>query len=80
MTGITENAATVLMEAEMPMVPNTKCGQRNVDRAGSSRITDNMLCAGRLDPNSRVSGCKGDSGGPYVCRAKGKETWVSDGV
>lgn len=46
--------------------------------AGSSlKITDNMLCAGVSGTN--LSGCHGDSGGPYVCQTAGGN-WVLQGA
>ena len=48
--------------------------KKNVNDFGKSQITENMLCAG-FDKRD-VSGCKGDSGGPFVCKTNtGK--WVS---
>ena len=40
-------------------------------------ITDNMLCAGVSGSN--LSGCHGDSGGPYVCQTSGGN-WVLQGA
>ena len=75
-TKIDGNGADVLQEAKMPIVPNDVCGARNVDRDGKSRIVDSMVCGGFQNVNSTVSGCMGDSGGPYVCKKANK--WVGN--
>ena len=67
-------SANILNEAQMPIVDNKKCGERNKDDLGESKVTENMLCAG-YDSDSNVSGCHGDSGGPLVCMFK--NSWVS---
>ena len=50
-----------------------------ISNAGGSslQITSNMICAGK--EGTILSGCHGDSGGPYVCQnAAGR--WVLQGA
>ncbi|XP_065670397.1 chymotrypsinogen A isoform X2 [Hydra vulgaris] len=70
-------SANILNEAQMPIINNKKCGEKNKDDLGVSKITENMLCAG-FDSGSKVSGCQGDSGGPLVC--KNNNSWTLEGV
>ncbi|XP_002164216.1 elastase-1 isoform X1 [Hydra vulgaris] len=72
--GISSN---ILNEAKMPIVSNKKCGEKNKNDLGTSKVTENMLCAG-FENDNKVSGCHGDSGGPFVC--KKKNSWVLHGV
>lgn len=67
-----------LQQAKLPIVTNEKCGTRNIDRDGKSRIGDDQLCAGYVDGDFQISGCQGDSGGPFVCEKDGK--WFLQGV
>eukprot|EP00795_Rhopilema_esculentum_P010340 gene10340-biopygen12935 len=41
----------------------------------SSQITDKMVCAGH-GGTTRVSGCHGDSGAPFVCQTGANASWV----
>ena len=43
------------------------------------QITDNMVCAGHGGATS-VSGCHGDSGGPFVCRTGANGNWELHGA
>ncbi|CAB4010162.1 chymotrypsinogen B-like, partial [Paramuricea clavata] len=58
----------ILQQAEMPPVSNPVCHEKlKKSPAGSSlTITKNMICGGK--EGSVISGCHGDSGGPYVCK------------
>ena len=47
----------------MPIVPNKECAPVSQ----YYNVTDNMMCSG-FGPNGTVSGCYGDSGGPFVCK------------
>ncbi|XP_078360420.1 MAM and LDL-receptor class A domain-containing protein 1-like isoform X2 [Oculina patagonica] len=61
----------ILQQAKMPPIDNNKC-KLKISQAGVSvTFTRQMLCAGV--ENTILSGCHGDSGGPYVClNADGK--------
>ena len=43
------------------------------------QITKNMVCAGH-GGRTRVSGCHGDSGGPFVCQTGQNGDWVLHGA
>ena len=43
------------------------------------QITDNMVCAGH-GGKTLVSGCHGDSGGPFVCQTGAQGQWVLQGA
>ena len=45
----------------------------------SSQITDQMVCAGH-GGTTRVSGCHGDSGGPFVCQTGANGSWELHGA
>ena len=61
----------------MPVVSNVNCNKQNSDWGGD-RITKEMVCAG-YGPGSIISGCHGDSGGPFVCR-KPSGKWYLEGA
>jgi len=52
-----------LQQARLPLVSNAECSL-----GGLLNITQQMVCAGELDPNQLQGGCQGDSGGPFVCK------------
>ena len=54
-------------QAKLQVVSNEECSNMNTVNMGIP-VTDKMVCAG-LGPNHVESGCHGDSGGPFVCRA-----------
>jgi len=54
-------------QAKLRVVSNEECSNMNTVNMGIP-VTDKMVCAG-LGPNHVESGCHGDSGGPFVCRA-----------
>ncbi|XP_072369234.1 enteropeptidase isoform X1 [Scyliorhinus torazame] len=64
--------ASVLQEAEIPLVSNQKC-QKQLPQYN---ITENMMCAGYEEGG--VDTCQGDSGGPLSCK-QGNE-WFLAGV
>ena len=64
-------SAIRLQQAKMPVVKNSVCNLKN-----ENKITPGMLCAG-IPEGSIVSGCHGDSGGPFVCKNKKDNRWVS---
>jgi len=64
------NMHTHLQKAHMPPVDSKVCHARNFPNIRIP-ITDAMLCAGEGGVNP-ISGCHGDSGGPYVCEINGR--------
>ncbi|XP_078372692.1 elastase-1-like [Oculina patagonica] len=66
----------VLREAKMPVVDNETCAAGNVDLFAAVD-DETMVCAG-YGGNSVISGCHGDSGGPFVCNESGH--WVLRGA
>jgi len=58
-------AATILQEAEVPVVGNATC---NAPDAYNGAIKSKMLCAGYQ--GGKIDSCEGDSGGPLVLRGK----------
>ncbi|KAL9969710.1 hypothetical protein ACROYT_G021962 [Oculina patagonica] len=66
----------VLREAKMPVVDYKTCAEGNINLP--AKVDDEtMVCAG-YGGNSVVSGCHGDSGGPFVCNESGR--WVLRGA
>ncbi|XP_022784073.1 chymotrypsinogen B-like [Stylophora pistillata] len=55
----------ILQQAMIPPIDPAKCRQKIQASGVSIQLTRQMLCAGV--ENSILSGCHGDSGGPYVC-------------
>jgi len=58
-----------LQQGLLPVVSNTDCYNKN-RHVIPIPITDAMICGGDGGV-SRLSGCHGDSGGPYVCNVNG---------
>lgn len=74
-TGDEAAKAVILQQAKLPVVTNTECSILNK----YPTVTENMLCAGYgLDFSHTESGCRGDSGGPFVCEKSG--SWYIQGV
>ncbi|EDO41061.1 predicted protein [Nematostella vectensis] len=74
--GMTEygNAgARLLQQARIPVVSSEEC-----ERVNNKHRKVTMLCAGN-GGNSSISGCHGDSGGPFVCMG-GDGRWVLRGA
>ena len=64
----------ILQQAHMPSVSLADCKKKNGNIG--IPITDAMVCGAK--PGTQISGCHGDSGGPYVCKnAAGR--WVLQG-
>ncbi|KAG1935506.1 transmembrane protease serine [Pimephales promelas] len=61
-----------LQEVDVPIVGNRQCKCLY----SSSTITDNMICAGRIEGGK--DSCQGDSGGPMV--SKQGSLWIQSGV
>ncbi|XP_078416606.1 enteropeptidase [Cetorhinus maximus] len=64
--------ASVLQEAEIPLVSNRKCQEQ----LPQYNITGNMMCTGY--EAGGVDTCQGDSGGPLVC--KQDSLWFLAGI
>ena len=65
-----------LREAKMPVVDYKTCAAGNINLF--QKVDDmTMVCAG-YGGNSVISGCHGDSGGPFVCQESGR--WVLRGA
>ena len=59
-----------LQQGLLPVVSNKECYEKNRHYLPNVPITDAMVCGGD-GGMSRLSGCHGDSGGPFVCRVNG---------
>jgi endopeptidase E len=59
-----------LQQAKMDIVSNDVCHKKNFP-AIRIPVTKTMICGGD-GGKTRISGCHGDSGGPYVCKVGGK--------
>jgi len=67
-----------LQQGRLPVVSKENCAARNTKNL-HIQITDAMLCAGKKAGSwGKVSGCHGDSGGPFVC--KNGDRWELQGV
>lgn len=62
----TELMTPILQEGKLPIVDSKTCDTLNRKQIHIP-VTDAMLCAGS-GGKSTLSGCHGDSGGPFVCR------------
>ena len=60
---------TILQQGKMPVVSNRVCYAKN-KHSIPVKITDAMICSGH-GGTTRISGCHGDSGGPFVCKIGG---------
>ncbi|KAJ7393867.1 Chymotrypsin-like elastase member 3B [Desmophyllum pertusum] len=69
----------ILQQANLPSVTNDVCAKKLAASPGGSslRITQNMICGGVK--GTILSGCHGDSGGPYVCQ-NSAGNWVLQGA
>lgn len=67
----------VLQEAKMPVVDYQTCAAGNAILPYAQVDDDTMLCAG-YGGSSVISGCHGDSGGPFVCQENRR--WVLRGA
>ncbi|XP_044146794.1 vitamin K-dependent protein C [Bufo gargarizans] len=65
------NRTSILSYIQIPIVPHENCSE-----VMQNRVTDNMLCAGRL--GDRQDACSGDSGGPMVTNFR--DTWFLIGL
>jgi len=74
-TGSSQPTSDALMDAKLPLLTNQVCSKKN---SYLNKIIPTMLCGGFTKADGTVSGCEGDSGGPYVCKSGGK--WVLHGI
>merc|ERR1711872_753554 len=72
------NMHHTLQQGKMSVVSKAACTNLNTRKLGL-RITDKMVCAGH-GGRTRVSGCHGDSGGPFVCKTGSGDRWVLQGA
>ncbi|XP_063161542.1 enteropeptidase [Candoia aspera] len=66
------SVASVLQEAEVPLITLQKCKQLMPEY----NITENMICAGYDEGG--IDSCQGDSGGPLMCQEN--KNWFLAGV
>jgi len=72
------NMHPTLQQGKLPVVSNAACTKLNTRNLGIP-ITNNMVCAGH-GGRTRVGGCHGDSGGPFVCKTGSGGRWVLHGA
>ncbi|XP_078345417.1 chymotrypsin-C-like, partial [Oculina patagonica] len=75
-TSSNSTLSDVLQEAKMPVVDYMTCAAGNINLPAAVD-DETMVCAG-YGGNSVVSGCHGDSGGPFVCKESGR--WILRGA
>ena len=64
----------ILQQAHMPSVSLADCRKKN--GISGIQVTDSMVCGAKS--GTQISGCHGDSGGPYVCKTTAGR-WVLQG-
>ena len=75
-TSFNSSFSEFLQEAKMPVVDYETCAAGNINLP--QKVDDlTMVCAG-YGGKSVISGCHGDSGGPFVCKESGR--WVLRGT
>jgi len=62
-----------LRVAQVPIIDHTTCKDQYLQRTGDI-VTDRMICAGYQA--GKIDSCKGDSGGPFVCKERGRYVLV----
>ena len=72
----------ILKQGVLQPISNENCSKKLKDFIGArpgEEITSKMLCA--FDRfGIGINGCKGDSGGPFVCRKKSNNKWYLRGI
>jgi len=61
---------TILQQGKLSVVSNKVCNAKNW-RSLHIKVTESMICGGD-GGKTRLSGCHGDSGGPFVCNINGR--------
>lgn len=69
---------SVLQQASMKVVDHQTCYNLNTVKSKLKPVNKRMICAG-YGPGNNISGCNGDSGGPFVCKASNGK-WELQGV
>ena len=72
----TGHMVNILQQGKLPIVSQKTCHDLNMKNIGIP-VTDAMICGGS-GGKSVLSGCHGDSGGPYVCEDEGR--WFLQGA
>ncbi len=62
----------------MQVLDSQVCQKRLQETNAGLSMTDKMVCAGV--PGTIISGCHGDSGGPFVCRDDATDKFVLHGA
>lgn len=57
-----------LRVAHVPIIDHAKCKEQYGSKGYV--VTDHMICAGYSE--GKIDSCKGDSGGPFVCKQNGR--------
>lgn len=76
-SNLNSDFSKVLKQAKMPVVDYQTCAAGNANLSYAKVNDETMLCAG-YGGSSVISGCHGDSGGPFVCRER--RLWVLRGA
>lgn len=76
-SNLNSDFSKVLKQAKMPVVDYQTCAAGNANLSYAKVNDETMLCAG-YGGSSVISGCHGDSGGPFVCRER--RLWVFRGA
>lgn len=76
-TDVTGRMSIELQQGKQAVITNKACFKFNKVKYPQLSVTSSMLCAGD-GGKTKISGCHGDSGGPFVCEVDGK--WELHGV
>ncbi|XP_071481389.1 chymotrypsin B-like [Diadema antillarum] len=74
-TSFSDFGSTILQEGRVPLVPLDECTKAY---AGRHHLSDHVICA--VSSDAQVDTCKGDSGGPLMCRDNATNAWSVVGV